>query len=415
FCTHRTAAGKAGQVDLLLEGLGQLRQLEAGLAVDGLEDSSRVRRSLSLGEADMLRRGMSGKGRSKEQFAKMEQKFRQNCLEKGYGEELTSSVWDQVSAFAGYAFAKGHSASYAVESYQSLYLKEYFPLEFMTAVLNNGGGFYRVEDYLNEIRKCGGELELPCINTSDHPNIILGSTIYLGLGMIKDLESGTVARILSERQLHGSFGDLEDFGDRLDLGIEQLVLLIRIGAFRFTGRDKKQLLWNAHLIKGNGHSDRTPRLFAHKRVDYRLPDLRSGPIEDAYDEIELLGFPLCSRFDLLERSQIMDISAGDLVLHNKKRVRIHGVIVTAKRVPLDGGRNMFFGTFLDINGDFFDTVHFPDSAARSFMGGKEVYGITGRVSSEMGHCSIIVEHVELVPRKMDPRFSENANAHKRIG
>lgn len=366
---------------------------------------------LTLAEADMLRRGMSGKGRSKGQFAKMEEKFKDNCLEKGYGEGLTQSVWDQVSAFAGYAFAKGHSASYAVESYQSLYLKEYFPLEFMTAVLNNGGGFYRVEDYLNEIKKCGGKLELPCINTGDHPNMVLGGTVYLGFGMVRDLETGTVSRILTERQLHGPFKDLEDFNDRLDLGIEQLVLLIRIGAFRFTGRDKKQLLWNAHLIKGHGNTtDTMPRLFAFKRVDYRLPDLRSNAIEDAYDEIELLGFPLCSRFDLLENNPLADIPAGDIALHANKKIKLYGVVVTAKRVPLANGKNMFFGTFLDKNGDFFDTVHFPDSVARSFMTGKEVYGITGRVTAEMGHCSIIVELVELVPRKMDPRFSGNGNA-----
>ncbi|MGB3776613.1 MAG: DNA polymerase III subunit alpha, partial [Leeuwenhoekiella sp.] len=371
---------------------------------------------LSLAEADMLRRGMSGKGRSKAQFARMEEKFKNNCLEKGYGEELTQSVWDQVKAFAGYAFAKGHSASYAVESYQSLYLKAYFPLEFMTAVLNNGGGFYRVEDYLNEIRKCGGSLELPCINTSDHPNCIYGSTIYLGLGMIKDLESQSVARILTERQLHGNFQSLSDFNDRLNLGIEQMVLLIRIGAFRFTGKDKKELLWNAHLMKGHANvMPSAPRLFNFQRVDYQLPNLKSYPIEDAYDEIELLGFPLCSRFELLENEPIVTIYARDLLEHDNKQIKIYGSVVTAKRVPLANGKTMFFGTFLDSKGDFFDTVHFPDSAAKSFMSGKEVYAVTGRVSSEMDHCSIIVERVEMVVRKQDPRFTNNVNAHKSLG
>jgi len=371
---------------------------------------------LSLGEADMLRRGMSGKGRSKAQFAQMEQKFKDNCLEKGYGRELTQSVWDQVSAFAGYAFAKGHSASYAVESYQSLYLKAYFPLEFMTAVLNNGGGFYGVEDYLGEIRKCGGQLELPCINTSDHPNSIRGTTVHLGLGMVRDLESRAIARILSERQLHGAFENLVDFNDRLDLGIEQTLLLIRIGAFRFTGRDKKQLLWNAHLMKGHANTVASaPRLFHFKRVDHALPCLGSLPIEDAYDEIELLGFPLCSRFELLERPPVCTIFARDLLGHANQHVKIYGAVVTAKRVPLANGKNMFFGTFLDREGNFFDTVHFPDSVARSFMGGKGVYGITGRVSSEMGHCSIIVEKVEMAARKVDPRFSGSTNTHKSLG
>lgn len=96
---------------------------------------------LDLGEADVLRRGMSGKFRSREEFQKVQDKFISNCRKKGYAESLISEIWNQVASFAGYAFAKGHSASYAVESYQSLFLRAYFPLEYMVAVLNNGGGF----------------------------------------------------------------------------------------------------------------------------------------------------------------------------------------------------------------------------------------------------------------------------------
>ncbi len=90
---------------------------------------------LDLGEADVLRRGMSGKFRSRSEFQAVEEKFINNCRDKGYPDSLTFEVWEQIKSFAGYAFAKGHSASYAVESYQSLYLKCYFPLEFMVAVL----------------------------------------------------------------------------------------------------------------------------------------------------------------------------------------------------------------------------------------------------------------------------------------
>ena len=93
---------------------------------------------LSLAEADVLRRGMSGKFRSREEFDGVREKFFSNCQEKGYSREMTSEIWRQTESFAGYAFAKGHSASYAVESYQSLFLKAYFQLEYMTATLNNG-------------------------------------------------------------------------------------------------------------------------------------------------------------------------------------------------------------------------------------------------------------------------------------
>ena len=96
---------------------------------------------LTLGEADVLRRAMSGKFRSRSEFNKVQQKFMDNCAVKGYALATTESIWRQIESFAGYAFAKGHSASYAVESYQTLFLKAYYPLEYMVAVLNNGGGF----------------------------------------------------------------------------------------------------------------------------------------------------------------------------------------------------------------------------------------------------------------------------------
>lgn len=84
---------------------------------------------------------MSGKFRSREEFKTVKQKFMDNCREKGEAEEMMLDVWRQIESFAGYAFAKGHSASYAVESYQSLYLKCYYPLEYMVATINNGGVF----------------------------------------------------------------------------------------------------------------------------------------------------------------------------------------------------------------------------------------------------------------------------------
>src|SRR5690554_8102445 len=85
------------------------------------------RSGLSLDEADILRRGMSGKYRSRGEFDAIQEQFFSNCKEKGYADELTQTIWKQIESFAGYAFSKGHSASYAVESFQSLYLKAYFP------------------------------------------------------------------------------------------------------------------------------------------------------------------------------------------------------------------------------------------------------------------------------------------------
>ncbi len=123
---------------------------------------------LSLAEADVLRRGMSGKYRSRGEFERIREQFFLNCAEKGYEEAVAKEVWRQMESFSGYSFSKAHSGSFAVESYQSLYLKAYFPLEFMVAVINNFGGFYRTEFYVHEARKAGGWMEAPEINESNY-------------------------------------------------------------------------------------------------------------------------------------------------------------------------------------------------------------------------------------------------------
>ena len=205
---------------------------------------------LGLGEADVLRRGMSGKFRSRSEFQEVKEKFFSNCLQKGYSSGLTADVWRQIESFAGYAFAKGHSASYAVESYQSLFLKSYFPLEFMVAVLNNGGGFYSVEFYVHEARQKGATIIAPHLNKSESIHKIQGTTIYLGFGLIKELEHNTIRNVLEERQ-HGDFKSVEDLVNRVPISLDQLSLFIRVGAFSFLKENKKALLWKAHFLLGN--------------------------------------------------------------------------------------------------------------------------------------------------------------------
>jgi len=227
---------------------------------------------LTLGEADVLRRGMSGKYRSKEEFLAVEEKFISNCKVKGYTNKLIMEVWNQIKSFAGYAFAKGHSASYAVESYQSLFLKCYYPIEFMTAVLNNGGGFYSTSHYIHEAKMHGAKVCLPCINQSEHPNIVQGKNIYLSFGYLKSLEHLVIQRFLTERQLYGNYTSLDDFINRVVISIEQITILIRINAFRFTQKSKAELLWEAVFKIGKSKSiTKQSKLFTINHKNYKLP------------------------------------------------------------------------------------------------------------------------------------------------
>ncbi len=151
---------------------------------------------LTLGEADMLRRGMSGKYRSRSEFLKVKQQFFDNCKSTGKADELSIEIWRQIESFAGYAFAKGHSASYAVESFQSLYLKAYYPLEYMVATINNFGGFYRTEVYIHEARMDGAIINPPCINKSFTQAVIYGKEIFIGFMFLQSFVSKKVNKSL---------------------------------------------------------------------------------------------------------------------------------------------------------------------------------------------------------------------------
>ena len=367
---------------------------------------------LSLGEADVLRRGMSGKFRSREEFKHVENQYFENCKVRGYSLELAQDIWRQIESFAGYAFAKGHSASYAVESYQSLYLKAHYPLEYMVAVINNFGGFYSTEFYVHEARKLGGIVEAPCVQQGDYPTVIHGTTIYLGFILLNGLDETIGVTIGRERQEGGPFSSLTDFIDRVHIGIEQLTLLIRIGAFRFTGIAKQTLLWEAHhMLKGHKPSAvpaTMPSLFKGtvSSHDYKVPLLEQSALERAFDEIELLGFPLADPFLLADEPLDQGTTAAELPDKLGHFVIAYGYLVTVKDTKTQKGDRMNFATFVDQNGDFLDSVHFPNIAAQFPFRGKGLYKVQGRVVEEFGFYSIEASALYKIAIIPDPRYED---------
>ncbi|HEY5688168.1 MAG TPA: DNA polymerase III subunit alpha [Yeosuana sp.] len=363
---------------------------------------------LTLGEADMLRRGMSGKFRSREEFLKVKQQFFDNCKKEGKPDELTEDIWRQIESFAGYAFAKGHSASYAVESYQSLFLKAYYPLEYMVATINNFGGFYRTELYVHEARMHGGVIEAPCVNESFNETFIKGKTIYLGFMFLHAFESKTVKHLLQERKKRGPFKSLDDFIDRVPISIEQISILIKINAFRFTEVNKRELLWEAYLkISKTVIQEHVTDLFKTERLNYKTPELPSTTLEHAFDEIELLGFSLCSPFYLIENEVRNPLRAVQFPEFKDKAITIEGYLVTTKTTVTSNGKYMYFGTFLDRDGDFIDTVHFPPVAAKFPFRGNGIYSITGKVLEEFDCITIEVITMHKLAVIEDPRYSDN--------
>jgi DNA-directed DNA polymerase III PolC len=361
---------------------------------------------LDLSDADILRRAMAGKFRSINEFERIKTKFFENCNNRGYPIELSAEVWRQVESFAGYAFSKAHSASYAVESYQSLYLKTYYPHEFMVAVINNFGGFYSTWVYFNEARRCGANINLPCINNSKYMTSISGTDIYIGFVHVQNLESRLAQQIVEEREKNGTYTDLFNFISRIPIGTEQIVLLIRLNAFRFTGKTKKELLWEAHMLLGKSSAKEDKNLlFAEKPKVFNLPHLEQEPIEDVYDEMELIGFPVStSLFDIMESKFRGEVFAKHLKDHVGRTIRILGNLVTIKNVRTIKKEWMHFGCFLDVTGEFFDTVHFPDSLKKYPFRGSGIYLILGKVVEEFDFPSIEVQKMAKMPLKKDPRY-----------
>ncbi len=360
---------------------------------------------LNLSDADTLRRAMSGKYRSKEEIRKITARFFDNCRKKGYPDDITKEVWRQIESFAGYSFSKAHSASYAVESMQSLYLKAHFPLEFIVAVINNFGGFYRTWVYAHEAVRYGASLHPPCVNNSRHKTCINGKDIYLGFIHIQNLDSSLAMIIEKRRDEGGSFRDLDDFTRRVRPGLEQLILLIRTGGFRFTGKSKAELLWMAHLRLNKKKTEKSHTLFESPAKEYRLPELIHNGIEDAYDEIELLGFPVSiSWFGLLRTGFRGDIAAADMGAAKGRKIRMAGHLVTVKYIKTARGQWMNFGCFIDHAGQFFDTVHFSDSLAKYPFRGSGTYLMLGKVSEDFGFHQLEVEKMAKLEVKPDPRY-----------
>jgi len=376
---------------------------------------------LDLGDADVLRRMMNHKSRRKDEMTELTKKFFDNCKSRGYSDKVTREVWRQIESFAGYSFSKAHSASYAVESFQSLFLKAYFPLEFQVAVINNFGGFYPTWVYFNELRRQGGIVHLPCVNMSEYLTSLHGRVAYIGFVHLQGLEAEFAQSIVNERITNGEYRGLADFMERLHPKMEQMTILIRSGAFMFTGKSKPTLLWEAHAYNGKMSSYRnkfhgmrglvqeTQFRFSHdtfgmQNHDYQLPVMNTQPLEDAYDEIELFGFPVTlTWFDMLKTRFRGEVFAKNMMQYVGNQYRMLGRLVSLKYVKTCKGDLMHFANFLDANGDVFDATIFPNVLKMYPFQGDGIYLMLGKIVEEFGHPSIEVQKIAKMEIKEDPR------------
>lgn len=361
---------------------------------------------LSAADGDVLRRAMSGKGRSLSALQKVKNHFFTSCKELGHPEALSTEVYRQIESFAGYSFCKAHSASYAVESYQSLYLKAYYPIEFMVSVINNQGGFYRTEVYVHEARMSGANILNPCVNKSEYQTTVYAKDVYLGFMHLQSLEHDLAQLIVSEREQNGEYISLENFIKRVPIGIAGIEILIFIGAFRFTGKQKNELLIEAKiLMTGFKPIKNMETLFDEPAKEYQLPSLQRNTFEDAFDEIEFLQFPVSLRpFDLLKTKYRGSVMARELPNYHKRQVKMLAYLISRKHVPTKRGQ-MFFGTWIDAEGNFFDTAHFPNSLEKYPFQGGGCYLLLGNVEVDFHFPTVTVIRMAKMPFIPDPRYA----------
>ncbi|HEX8041260.1 MAG TPA: DNA polymerase III subunit alpha, partial [Chryseosolibacter sp.] len=209
---------------------------------------------------------------------------------------------------------------------------------------------------------------------------------------------------------------LDNFLQRIEIGLEQLRILIRIGAFRFTGKDKQRLLWEGMLHVTRGKTKRAgDTLFNTEPKEYPLPRLTRHAVEDAFDEIELLGFCLCDPFNLLTTPDRGDTTARELMNKVGRQVHMFGYVVTTKEAATRTKETMHFGTFLDHEGRVFDTAHFPDAAKKYPFRGRGFYEIHGKVVEDFGVPVVEVRRMikcPIVNKRAEQFMIESVNGER---
>lgn len=184
---------------------------------------------LTYGQADIFRRSMSGKLRSYERMYEMRDTFVNGCVGRGVERSVAEEVWRQVSSFAGYSFCKAHSASYAVLSFQEAWLKVHYPAEFLCSVLNNGGGFYNHQEYVEEAKRLGVTVKLPDINLSERLHTVEADrTIRLGFVAFRDITQASLDNLLANREQR-EYTSVEDVARRSGVTYEDGLVLMQLG------------------------------------------------------------------------------------------------------------------------------------------------------------------------------------------
>ncbi|MGH7680595.1 MAG: DNA polymerase III subunit alpha, partial [Candidatus Eiseniibacteriota bacterium] len=367
---------------------------------------------LTLAQAEGLRKALSQK-RPIKPLRAYQAEFYEGARVRGVTRETIDKVWDMILSFAGYSFCKPHSASYAMVSFRSGWLRAHYPAEFMAAVISNQGGYYSTFAYVSESKRMGLSVLPPDVNASDRPYMGKAREIRVGLMQLKGLHAETLDTLLAERVRGGAFQSFADLRARVALRPSDAELLVKSGALDSIAgsRTRPELLWELYLDdRASPRNDRNSKHGANDvrsgvALDLFAPPRIDAPDAPAYDratlqrhEVETLGF-LLSAHPLEPYERAMRgrgvIAARDLDRHAGRRVTVLGWHVNSKLVLTKDQEPMEFIAFEDTTA-IYDVTLFPDAYRRfcHLLTNTRPFLLTGLVEEDFGVCTLTVDTLE---------------------
>lgn len=358
----------------------------------------------SLGRSDLVRRAMSKKKASvmaqeRKNFVYGDGKEVPGCVKNGIPAEIAETIFDEMTDFAKYAFNKSHAACYAVVGYQTAWLKTYYSVEFMaalmTSVMDNSG---KVSGYIEECKKMGIRLLPPDINEGFAHFSVSGDKIRFGLAAIKNVGRNTIHAIVEERNQGGPYSSLTEFCNRLEgreLNKRCLESLIKSGAFDSLGGHRSQYILaykgiidgiaNAKKKNIEGQLNLFDILMGEEEQENKTGYQDELPKVEEYEPNELLsmekevlgiyvsGHPLagietilkrrmnCSSLDFLQPEDELEaeLTKQEQKIRDGSRVSIGGIIMEKNVKYTRNSKKMAFLKLEDLHGTV-EVILFPD-------------------------------------------------------
>lgn len=387
---------KGGSYKRLPEPMGSLLDENYGIMVYQ-EDVARIAiaAGFSVTEADTLRKVLSRKDRLK-RLDHFEKKFRLKAASKGIDSDLVSKLWSGILSFDGYSFSKAHSASYALVSYKLAWIKKYYPLIFYTAVINNGGGYYSRQIYINAVRRYGFTINGPDINSSSMEYRATENALLVGLLQLKGISVSLLQKITDEREERGPFQNYLDFLNRVGPDIASIRTLVRSGTLDSIseGLTRPQLIWVYF------YRDLATDFFGLPVVPDCIKDYSSSL--KLLDEVRTAGLVMSRHpldifkkriFAVSEKSGCSRLINSREIENNKgHRISIAGSHVAEKEVRTNKNKAMSFVSFED-SYNLFETVIFPGvyRQYRDILDKGTAFVITGVVENDSGSFYVKVD------------------------